>query len=415
MLSLKNDFPIFSNRSTDAKGLVYLDTASSAQKPKEVIDAVNEFYSKYYSNVLRSTYHLEDRATQMFEESKQVVSEFINSTTDEIVWTMGATDALNLVARAHLELLDESSEIVISEAEHHSNILPWYELQKLTNCKIKVLPVDDNGVLIFPYDDTGYYFNQNTKVLSLTHASNVTGSITQIKPFVEAAKKVHATIVLDACQSAPHIDLDVQKLDIDFMAVSSHKLYGPTGIGFLYGKKDKLDKLPNIRVGGGTVNKVTFTKTDNLDMSIEALYKDSPFRFEAGTQPLAQIIGFAKALKYINSIGRSNIIDHEKQLSKRLLELNNIEHVRILGPISQDNRLALYSFVVDGVHPHDISQFLNEKGIAIRAGHQCAQPIHKRLGAIVSSRASVGLYNDENDIDIFLTALDEAVKYFRKR
>jgi len=439
---LKEIFPIFSKRQ-NGKELIYLDTAATAQKPQAVINAVEKFYSYQNSNIERGTYFLEANATQMFENSRENIAEFINAEPSEIAFTSGATEGINLVTNAFnahsdddIFSLSQTDEILITQAEHHSNALPWFELAKKTGAKLRIMPTEKDGSIT---SQNAYkWINKNTKIVAITHASNVTGFTTNINPFVELCRKNNAILVLDACQSVPHIPVDVKALDIDFLVFSGHKVYGPTGIGILYGKKELLDSMPPVKVGGGTVNKVSLNN-DKLDV----IYKSAPFVLEAGTPAIASVIGLNEAVNFVSEIGFDKIIKHEQELLSELLKINDIDGVHILGAETVElgtvgssavgaktigsgavgeqssnaqnpSRLGVVSFIVDGIHPHDISQALDSFGIAVRAGHHCAQPIHENFSVSVSTRASIGIYNSIQDVQFFVNALQEVVKYFKK-
>ena len=382
--------------------MIFLDSAASAQKPLCVLESVREEYLNEYANVHRGIYDLSEKATLNFEHARQKVRRFINAASDkEIIFTRGATDSINLVAytwgAANLKAGDE---IILSQAEHHSNIVPWQILQQRIGFKIKVVPVDDKGDFIFEkYLDL---LNEKTKLVSVLHVSNVLGTVFPVKEIIRSAHKAGAVVLIDGCQAATHMPVDMQDIDCDFYAFSGHKLYGPTGIGVLYGKLALLEQMPPFEGGGDMIKSVSFEKS---------VWAEPPARFEAGTPAIMQAVGFGHAIDYVNQIGMNEIDAHERALCRKLQQaVGEIQGVRIIG--TSDHKAAVVSFVTDFAHPQDLSMVLDQEGVAVRTGHHCAQPLHERFGVSVSVRASLGVYNTDNDIEGFIRALDKAKRFF---
>ena len=399
--SIKSQFPIFNKKIKD-KPLVYLDSSNSSQKPTSVLNSLDYFYRNEFSNIGRSIHSLAVNATNKFEETRMSVKNFINANSkDEIVFTKNATESINLVASTFgQENIKKGDEILITELEHHSNYVPWHYLRKTKGAVIKFAPINDDGdIIISKFKEL---VTSKTKIIAVTHLSNVTGTIVPIKEIVEIARKKNIPVLVDGCQSAPHIKIDVKDLDCDFYAISAHKVYGPTGVGILYAKKKWLEKLPPYIGGGGMINEVN---KDNIS------YASVPEKYEAGTMPTAEVIAFNESIKFIESIGIQNIIKHEKELTNYALEkLKKINSVKIIGnPI---NKAGVISFVIKGIHPHDISTIVDEQGVAIRAGHHCCQVLHNRLNLSATARASIGVYNTKEDIDILCNALENCRKVF---
>ena len=399
--SIKSQFPIFNKKIKD-KPLVYLDSSNSSQKPTSVLNSLDYFYRNEFSNIGRSIHSLAVNATNKFEETRMSVKNFINANSkDEIVFTKNATESINLVASTFgQENIKKGDEILITELEHHSNYVPWHYLRKTKGAVIKFAPINDDGdIIISKFKEL---VTSKTKIIAVTHLSNVTGTIVPIKEIVEIARKKNIPVLVDGCQSAPHIKIDVKDLDCDFYAISAHKVYGPTGVGILYAKKKWLEKLPPYIGGGGMINEVN---KDNIS------YASVPEKYEAGTMPTAEVIAFNESIKFMESIGIQNIIKHEKELTNYALEkLKKINSVKIIGnPI---NKAGVISFVIKGIHPHDISTIVDEQGVAIRAGHHCCQVLHNRLNLSATARASIGVYNTKEDIDILCNALENCRKVF---
>ena len=400
---IANDFPILQRKINDNK-LIYFDNAATTQKPTQVIESISNFYSNTNSNIHRGVHTLSMESTYEYDQAKDKVAEFINSPNSEsIIFTRGTTESINLVAETWGRTnLNESSEIVITELEHHSNIVPWQELIKETNSKLKYIPINTDGTL--NYENLNQIINSNTKIVSITHVSNGIGTINNIKKIITAAQSVGAITLIDAAQSAPHMPIDVQDLGCDFLAFSGHKMLGPTGIGVLYGKKDILEEMPAYQKGGDMILEVTYEKSS---------WNEVPFKFEAGTPNIAGAIGLKSAIDYLNLISMDSIREHEKELTEHILkEMRNIDGIDILGPENVEDRAGLVSFNIPNIHPHDLGTYLDTKGIAIRAGHHCAMPLIKKLGSHSSARASFYIYNTKNEINEFVTQLNNSIKYF---
>ena len=399
--NIKKEFPIFDEKIHN-NDLVYLDSANSSQKPKIVLDRINDFYSKQFSNVGRSVHYLSVAATNMYENTRTSVQKYINAKDkNEIVFTKGATEALNLVANTLGQtVLEPGDEVIITELEHHSNYVPWHFLRKSKNIKINFAEINEDGEV--PIENIEKLITEKTKVISVTHLSNVTGAILPIKEITALAHSKNIIVVIDGCQGAPHLKLDMQDLDCDFYAISCHKMYGPTGLGVLYGKKKWLEKLPPYQGGGGMIREV---KKDRIT------YGDLPNKYEAGTMATAQVIAFDQSIKFLETIGIENIMKHEKELieyGQELLRKNN--SVKLLG--NPKERGGVLSFTIEGVHPHDIATILDEDGVAIRAGHHCCQVLHDKLNIPASARASLGVYNTKDDLDKLNEAINNCKKVF---
>jgi cysteine desulfurase/selenocysteine lyase len=394
----RQDFPML-KRTVHGKPLVYLDSAATTLKPKAVIDAISNFYSDHYGTVHRAVYELAGEATANYNAVRTKVQHFLNAkSSDEIIFTKGTTEAINLVAfsfgEAHIEPGDE---ILISAMEHHSNIVPWQLLAERKKAHLKIIPLLQNGELdLEAYEKL---LSSRTKLVSIAHISNVLGIVNPLKTIIKAAHQKGAKVFVDGAQSAPHLKIDVQDLDCDFFAFSGHKIYGPTGIGVLYGKKELLDQMPPYQGGGDMIQTVTFEKTT---------FQPSPLKFEAGTPMIAQVIGLGAALDYIQSYGLDKIHAYETALMKHALKkLTQIEGIRILGPI--ENRTSLITFNIEGVHPLDAATLLDLQGIAVRSGHLCAQPLLQHFGCSTALRLSLASYNTMEEIDFFCQSLESAV------
>ena len=398
---VKSQFPIFSKK-INGKQLVYLDSSNSAQKPLSVIKSLDNFYKNEFSNIGRSIHTLSVNATNKFEETRMNVKKFINaSSKDEIIFTKNATESINLVATTFgQQHIKQGDEILITELEHHSNYIPWHYLRVNKGAIIKFAPINDDGdILINKFKEL---INPKTKIIALTHLSNVTGTIVPIKEIVEIAKKKNIPVLVDGCQSAPHIKIDVKDLDCDFYAISGHKVYGPTGVGILYAKKKWLENLPPYIGGGGMISEV---KKDKVT------YAPLPDKYEAGTMATAEVVAFNESIRFMQSIGIENIIKHENELTNYALEnMKKINSVNIVG--NPKNKAGVISFTIKGIHPHDISTIVDEEGVAIRAGHHCCQILHERLNLSATARASFGIYNTKEDIDILCKAIENCRKVF---
>ena len=414
VLKLREDFPIL-NQEVNGESLVYLDSGATSQNPRQVIEAEQSFYREANSAVHRGAHTLAVEATDLFEDARHVVSSFIGARDEELVWTANATEALNLItyslANASAGLggenakpyaLGEGDEIVITEQEHHANLIPWQILAQKTGAALRWIPLLEDGTL--DYEAAEKIVSERTRVLAFTHVSNVLGSITDVDFLVKLGRANNALIVLDACQSAPHLPLNVKELDVDFAAFSGHKMLGPTGIGALYGKSEHLENMPPFLTGGSMITKVTMT---------EAEFMAPPMKFEAGTQKISQAVGLAEAVRYLDHIGMENVHAWETELGQRLAEgLEAMDGIRLLGPAAGKPRAGLAAFHVEGVHPHDVGQLLDTRGIAVRVGHHCAQPLHRDLGVTASTRASSYIYNTTDDVDRFLEELAKVRTYF---
>ncbi|MBT4827038.1 MAG: cysteine desulfurase [Candidatus Marinimicrobia bacterium] len=395
-IEIKKDFPIFSGSD-----LIYLDNAATTQKPQSVLDEVDSLYSEANANVHRALYSLGSEATERFENSRKKVAKYIGANSEkEIVFTSGTTESINLLARSIGNTLKPGDEILISEMEHHSNIVPWQMTAQRTGATLKYLSIKETGELDISNPEK--YFTSNTKIVSLTHMSNVLGTINPIKKLSEKAHQVGAIMIVDGAQGASHLPVDVNELGCDFYAFSGHKMLGPTGIGVLWGKTEHLEEMDPFMGGGEMINTVTMESST---------WNDIPYKFEAGTPNFAQAVGLGAAIDYLQNIGMNNIATHEQMLIKYALgKLNQIDGLRIHG--SAKDRGGVISFNMDGIHPHDLAQFLNEDNIAIRVGHHCAQPLLKTLGETATARISFYIYNDESDVDKFCESLETIKNYF---
>ena len=404
--ALRADFPILS-REVYKQPLVYLDNAATTQKPLCVIDAMRDEYLNVNANVHRGIHYLSQQATQLHEGARETVRKFLNArSTTEIVFTRGTTESLNLVASCFGELsMREGDEVIISTMEHHSNIVPWQLLAQRNGIILKVIPMNDEGVL--DMDAYEQLFSERTRIVSVTHVSNVLGTINPIHDIIRIAHDHNVPVVVDAAQSVPHFTVDVQELDCDFLAFSGHKVYGPTGIGVLYGKEKWLDKLPPYMGGGEMITSVSFDKTT---------FERPPLKFEAGTPDYVATTGLAKAIDYITAIGMDNIRKHEEELTRYAIKrLSLIEGMRIFGkPASPADMRhdAVVSFQVGDIHHMDMGTLLDRLGIAIRTGHHCAQPLMERLGILGTCRASFALYNTKEEIDILAQGIERVAKMF---
>ncbi|WP_286829517.1 MULTISPECIES: cysteine desulfurase [Kordiimonas] len=399
--AIRKDFPILSETVYD-KPLTFLDTAASAQKPRVVIDAETALYEHYYANIHRGVYKFSQDATEAYEATRETVKAFINAAkSKECLFVRGATEGINLVAQAWgRTFLKEGDEIILSEMEHHSNIVPWQMVAEERGAKIRVIPVLDDGSL--DMDAYKGLLSERTKMVAVVHISNSIGTMNPVKDIIRMAHDVGAVTLIDGCQAAPHLKIDVQDLDADFYAFSAHKAYGPTGIGVIYGKEDLLDRMPPWQGGGDMISTVTFEKTT---------YNDLPHKFEAGTPNIAGGISMKHALDYITALGQENIVAHEKALLEYATKaLGAFNSLRIIGTTPEKG--ALISFTMEHAHPHDIGTILDRQGIAVRAGHHCAQPIMDRFGVPGTVRASFGIYNDTSDVDRLVAGLKKVTDIF---
>jgi|TARA_B000000557_G_C20798791_1_gene454515 cysteine desulfurase/selenocysteine lyase len=400
--NIKKEFPIF-NQKIQNNDLVYLDSANSSQKPQVVIDRIYDFYSKEFSNVGRSIHYLAVAATNMYENTRVSVQKFINARDkNEIVFTKGATEAINLVASTFgQKYLKSGDEVLLTELEHHSNYVPWHYLRKSKGVKIEFADVNEDGEVTL--ESIEKKITSKTKIIAITHLSNVTGAILPIKEITQLAHSKNIPVLVDGCQGAPHLKLDMQDLDCDFYAISCHKMYGPTGLGILYAKKKWLEELPPYQGGGGMIGEV---KKEGIT------YGDLPNKYEAGTMQTAQVIAFDESIKFLNKVGIENISKHENEVlmyGEEILRKNN--SVKLIG--NPKNKGGVLSFTIDGIHPHDIATILDEDGVAIRAGHHCCQILHDKLGLPATARASLGVYNTKEDFDILDKAINKTKKIFK--
>ena len=407
--TIAKDFPILDRTIRDGKRLVYLDSGATSQKPNVVIDAESDFYRLHNAAVHRGAHQLAEEATDAYEGAREIVAQFLNASIDEVIFTKSATESLNLVAyamgnaqpgnRFHLKPGDS---IVVTEMEHHANLIPWQQLAARTGATLKWFAVTAEGRLDLSTLDS--MIDENTKVVALTHQSNVLGTINPLDAITRRAHSVGAVVVLDACQSVPHMKVDVKALDIDFLAFSGHKAVGPTGVGIFWGRAELLAELPPFLTGGSMIENVTMES---------ATWAAAPRKFEAGVPNMAQAVGLGAALTYLTKIGMENIHRHELELTRYLLNgLSEIANLRIIGPTTTDNRGGVISFTLVDIHPHDLGQFLDSQGIAVRTGHHCAWPLTRKLGVPATTRASVYLYNTIEDLDALISGVHGAQKYF---
>lgn len=406
---IRKDFPIFTRTIRDGKKLVYLDSGATSQKPQVVIDAEVDFYAKHNAAAHRGAHQLAEEATELFEASRQSVADFLGAKSEEIVFTKSATESLNLLAYSFSNAepgskfaIGPEHSIVVSEMEHHANLIPWQQLAKRSGAELKWFGVTTDGRLDESNIDS--LITAKTKIVAITQQSNVLGTINNLEQIIRKAHAVGAIVIVDACQSVPHIPVDVTKLGADFLVFSGHKILGPTGVGVLWGRYELLNELPPFLFGGSMIENVTMT---------DATWAEAPRKFEAGVPNMAQVIGLAAAVKYIQTIGIEAIHEHEKSLTAYLLkELAQIPGVSLVGPADLLLRGGTVSFTVDGIHPHDLGQYLDSAGIAVRTGHHCAWPLTRALGVPATTRASLYLYNDNSDIDALIIAIKDAKKYF---
>jgi len=407
---IRKDFPIFAKTMRGGNRLVYLDSGATSQKPRSVLDAERNFYELHNAAVHRGAHLLAEEASSEYEGARAVLASFLNAQVDEVVFTKSATESLNAIAYSFGNsspgskfALKAGDRIVVSELEHHANLIPWQQLAKRTGAELVWFPIDSEGRLDLSKIDE--LINSRTKVVAITHQSNVLGTIVPIEKLVEATHAVGAVFVLDACQSAPHFKIDVKKLGIDYLAFSGHKALGPTGVGILWGRLELLNEMEPFLTGGSMIETVTMT---------DATWASAPKRFEAGVPNMAQAVGLAAAIRYLEELGMENIAKHERELTSYALEkFKDLAGVKVIGPNSNVDRGSVISFTMDGIHPHDVGQVLDQYGIAVRTGHHCAWPLMKKLGLVGTTRASFYIYNDESDVDSLISAIGEAKKYFK--
>ena len=406
---VRKDFPIFERTIRDGKRLVYLDSGATAQKPWAVINAESDFYSKHNAAVHRGAHQLAEEATDAYEGAREIVAMFIGGKENEVIFTKSATESINLVAYAmgnaeagNRFALTASDSIVVTEMEHHANLIPWQQLAKRTGAQLKWFKVGQDSRL--DLSDIDELITTHTKVVAVTHQSNVLGTINPLEAIVMRAHEVGAVVVLDACQSVPHMSVDVLALGVDFLAFSGHKAVGPTGVGVLWGKAELLDELPPFLTGGSMIENVTMTT---------ATWAPVPQKFEAGVPNMAQAVGLGAALNYLSQIGMDAVRAHEIELTSYALEkISAIDGIRIVGPRENVSRGATVSFTLADIHPHDVGQYVDSQGVAVRTGHHCAWPLAKVMNVPATTRASFYLYNDEQDVDALVDALLGAQKYF---
>ncbi len=399
--AIRADFPILGEKM-DGKDLVFLDSAASAQKPRQVLDAMRHVYETSYANVHRGAYRLSALATDAFEGARETVRAFVNAErAEEIIFTRNATEAINLVAATHgRAFLKEGDEVLLTHMEHHSNIVPWQLLRDATGIMIKVAPIDDQGNLVMA--DFNALVTERTRLIAVTHVSNALGTIVPVHEICQMARERGIVTLIDGSQGVPHLPVDVQDIGCDFYAFTGHKVYGPTGIGVLYGRAERLDAMPPYQGGGEMIRTVTFEKST---------YAALPHKFEAGTPNIVGAIGLGAALDYVNAIGRERIAANEADLLAYGMDrLAQVPGLRLIG--TAQRKLAVMSFVIDGVHPHDVGTVLDSEGIAIRAGHHCAQPVMDRLGLTATARASLGIYSTRDDIDALVDGLGTVREVF---
>lgn len=404
--AIRADFPILSRTVRDGRPLVYLDSGATSQRPLQVLDAERTFLTEYNAPVHRGAYQIAEEATDAYETAREAIAGFVGAVDEEIAFTKNATEALNEVAfmlgdpRSGEHTVGEGDEIVISEIEHHANLVPWQELAQRTGATLRWYTVTEDGRI----DLDSLELSEKTKVVALTHQSNVTGAQLDVDEAVRRAHAVGALFVLDACQSVPHMPVDFHALDVDFAAFSGHKMLGPNGVGVLYAKAELLRVLPPFLTGGSMIEIVTMEKTT---------FAAPPQRFEAGTQMTSQVVALGAAVKYLQGLGMDKVAAHEHELtSYALAALAKIEGLRIIGPSEADDRGSAVSFVVDGIHPHDLGQVLDDQGVCIRVGHHCAWPVHRSLGVQATARASFYVYNTIEEVDALVDGIRHAQEFF---
>lgn len=402
--SIRKQFPVL-HQTVNGKPLIYFDNAATTQKPLSVINAIKNFYEKDNSNIHRGIHTLAERATSAFEATRKTVQQFIHSKeSEEIIFTKGTTEGINLVAQTFGKAnLKAGDEIIISAMEHHSNIVPWQMLCEEKRAILKVIPINDSGELLM--DEFEKLLSPKTKIVSVVYVSNALGTINPIKNIIEKSHAVGAKVLIDGAQAVSHLDIDVQKLDCDFFVFSAHKLYGPTGVGILYGKHELLDAMPPYQGGGEMIKEVTFERTT---------YNDIPYKFEAGTPNIADVIAFKYAIDFVNEIGKSEIRNYENELLKycvdgfnQIIKSSNQPIIKLYGTAKE--KVAVQSFVISGIHHFDAGMMLDAKGIAVRTGHHCTQPLMKRFGIEGTTRASFAVYNTKQEIDVFVEAVERLV------
>lgn len=397
-MSIKKDFPVLVNN----QNLTYLDSAASSLKPYCVINKIKEYYEEYGVNVHRGVYGLSYKATEEYEESRSVVAKFINAKEEEIVFTKGATASLNIIASSYgMDTINEGDEIIVNELEHHSSIMPWQEVARKKNAKLVFIPLDEEGRICL--DNFKKVITNKTKIVAINYVSNVMGYISPLKEIIKIAHEYNAKVIVDAAQAAPHMALDVKDLDADFLAFSAHKMLGPSGLGVLYGKYELLNKMNPVEFGGDMNDYVE---------KYDSTFKEAPYKFEAGTPLISEVIAFKEAIKYLDNIGMDNVQKHEQELLKLAMEeLLKIEGITVYNKTCET---GVISFNINGIHPHDAASIFDQNDVALRAGHHCAQLITSWLGCVGTLRASFYVYNDENDVHKFIETVKQAADYFKE-
>ncbi len=399
---IRSEFPVL-HQEVNGKPLIYFDNAATTQKPKQVIDALTSYYTGYNSNIHRGVHALAEKATDAFEETRKAIQEFINADeAEEIIFTYGTTDSINLVAATFgRSTISEGDEIIISALEHHSNIVPWQMICEEKGAHLKVIPINDRGELII--EEFEKLLSSKTKLVAVAHISNALGTINPVEEIIKKAHEVGAKVLIDGAQASAHVEIDVKKLKADFYCFSAHKLFGPTGTGVLYGKRKVLESIPPYRGGGEMIKEVTFEKTT---------YNEIPYKFEAGTPNIADVIALKAALDYVNSIGKSTIQDYEHELLEHATkQLQEIPEVRLIG--TAKNKASVISFLIENLHPFDVGMMLDAKGIAVRTGHHCTQPLMNELGIEGTIRLSLSIYNTKEEIDTFIDALKSIIEKWK--
>ena len=405
--AIKKDFPIFGKSIRGKHRLVYLDSGATSQKPLSVVDAERDFYFLHNAAVHRGAHQLAEEASELYEGAREKVARFIGAQVDEVIFTKSATESLNALAYSYSNggLISQGDEIVVTEMEHHANLVPWQELARRTGAILRWIPITPEGRLDLSSLDA--LINARTKIVAITHQSNVLGTINPLSEITALARKFGAKVILDACQSVPHLPINVIDLDVDFIAFSGHKMVGPTGVGVLWGKKEILDSMPPFLYGGSMVESVTMDR---------ATYLPSPKRFEAGVPNMAQAVGLGAAVDYLSKIGLEAIHQHELSLTQAAISgLMNIPGLSIIGPTDLSMRGGIVSFAIEGIHPHDLGQVLDSSGIAVRTGHHCAWPLMKKFDVVATTRASFYFYNDMSDVEALIDGVNQARKYFLDR
>ena len=407
---IRKDFPIFSKVMRGDNRLVYLDSGATSQKPFQVLDAERSFYEQNNAAVHRGAHLLAEEASIAYEGARQVLADFLNADLEEVIFTKSATESINAIAYSFGNSalgsrfsLKPGDRIVVSELEHHANLIPWQQLAKRTGAELVWFSIDAEGRL--DQSNLNELINASTKIVAITHQSNVLGTIIPLGDIIAKAHAVGAVVVLDACQSAPHFAIDVKTLGVDFLAFSGHKALGPTGIGILWGRSEYLNQMEPFLTGGSMIETATMT---------EAKWAQSPKRFEAGVPNMAQAVGFAAAINYLNNLGMENVAKHEKDLTAYALDkFKELDKVKLIGPKDNVDRGSVISFTIEGIHPHDVGQVLDQYGVAVRTGHHCAWPLMRKLGLVGTTRASFYVYNDEADVDVLIGSILKAQKYFK--